>query len=90
MEDEEKRRRYEGFEEKRLVKPVAALVFKKDKKGQEVEKDFDAEARAFCGGDGGAFGVKAEPLIASGSIFSPEAKKSFRSDAWQMEFGYRL
>ena len=88
VEDKEKRRRYEGFEKKRPVKLVAGLVLKKDTRVKFV--GLGEEGRVFFGGGGGALGVKTEPLIASGSSVSPEAKEGFRSDVWQMEFVYRL
>jgi len=43
LEDEEKRKRYEGVEMKRPVKPVAGLVLNKGKKGEEAERDFDSK-----------------------------------------------
>ena len=45
--------------------------------------------RGFFGRGDGAFGAKAESLIASSSTFSMGVGTSFRSDVWQMEFGYR-
>ena len=86
MEDEEKRRKHEGFEEKRPVKPVEGLVLKKDKvKFTETEE----KARAFFRGGGSTFGGKAEPPITSGSTFPTGVGTKFKDDVWQMEFGYR-
>jgi len=89
LEDKEKRRRYEGYEGKQPVKPVAGLVLKKDKKDKGVEEKFKSEARAFFGGSYSAFEGRAEPPIASGSIFPAGVGEKFRNDVWQMEFGYR-
>jgi len=83
--EDEKRRRYEGIEEKRPLKPVVGLELKKDK---VKFAGTEAEARVFFGGSSGAFGGKAESPIASGSIFSAGGSDKFRSNAWQMEFGY--
>jgi len=104
VEDEDKKKKFEGFggmgtgsfgsfggfkTEERKIKLVKGLVLKKDAaKGKE--KIFESEAEAFFGGgSSGAFGVKAGPPIASGSTFSPEAKKFEADKAWQREFGYR-
>ena len=103
VEDEEKRRKFEGFggdgkgffsgfggfKEERKIKPVKGLVLRRDTaKGKEEAFESGAEA-FFGGGSNGAFGDQAGPPIASGSTVSPEAKKFEADRAWQMEFGYR-
>ena len=104
VEDEEKKKKFQGCggmsmgsfgsfgqfkAEEWKIKPVKGLVLKKNL-GKGKDDGFESEAEALFGGDSsGAFGVKAEPPIASGSTISPKAKKFEENRAWQMEFGYR-
>jgi len=55
VEDEEKRRKYESFEERRPVQPVAGLMLRKNKKVKKVDKRFESEARGSLGGGDSAF-----------------------------------
>jgi len=102
VEDEEKKKKFEGFGgsfgggfrsfgggEKK--KPIAGLVLKKDRKDFRGEKDMEAEADAFFEkGSGSTFGGKAESLIASGSTGPAGVGSKFNADAaWQMVFAYR-
>jgi len=98
VQDEEKRKKFEGFgdsglfggfggfkQEKRKIKPIKGLVLKKDRDGEMM-----AAADAFFEESGKSFGGKAGSPIASGSTVPAKPGTKFAADAvWQMEFGYR-